>query len=84
MRGWEESVLSFYWHKIIKHFRPQAEKLKGQIYCCQLTRVEIPVTKRAEFREKFPFEVHFSSKGSPWILSAASEVVHEYIRVHSY
>ena len=49
----------------------QTSKAEGQVLTSQITKVEAGVSKHIG---EFPFEVHFSVKGSPWLLSAASEV----------
>ena len=51
-------------------FLPQ-DKLHGELPLSSVTSVDIPLTVKGG---KFPFAVHFSNKGSPWIINAYSEV----------
>jgi len=51
-------------------FLPQ-DKLHGELPLSSVTSVDIPLTVKGGM---FPFAVHFSNKGSPWIINAYSEV----------
>eukprot|EP00731_Ephydatia_muelleri_P032043 Em0023g550a len=48
----------------------ETAKAEGQVLTSQITKVESCISK---YTGEFPFEVHSTSKGSPWLLCASSE-----------